>query len=73
MAVNRESHATIVPTSVHYTERPWEQGDGAQYFSANPALRDNGDMTLVLIPLVSVYLQDHNHAIGQDTGKSQPS
>ena len=73
MAANRESHATIVPTSVHYSERPWEQGDGAQYFSANPALRDNGDMTLVLIPLVSVYSQDHNHTIRQDSGKLQPA
>jgi hypothetical protein len=73
MAVNRENHATIVPISIHYTDQPWEQADGAQYFSANPALRDNGDMTLVLIPLVSVYWQEHNHAIGQNTGKSQPS
>ncbi|MFL5661272.1 MAG: hypothetical protein ACJ8BW_07955 [Ktedonobacteraceae bacterium] len=73
MAANRENHATIVPISVHYSERPWEQGDGAQYFSANPALRDNGEMTLVHIPLVGIYQQDHNYVIGQDSGKLQPS
>ncbi|MFL5629284.1 MAG: hypothetical protein ACJ788_27200 [Ktedonobacteraceae bacterium] len=71
MAANRDSHATIVSTSQHFSDSPWEQGDGAQYFSANPALKDNGDMTLVLIPLLSIYQQDNNHITSRDTSKLQ--
>ncbi len=71
MAANRDGHATIVSTSQHFSDLSWEQGDGAQYFSANPALRDNGDMTLVLIPLSGIYQQDNNHITNRDTGKLQ--
>ena len=47
MAFNNDAHATITPVPLESELFHWEQGDGAQHFSANPIPMDNGDIRLV--------------------------
>ena len=47
MAFNNDAHSTITPASLESELFHWEQGDGAQHFSANPIPMDNGDIRLV--------------------------
>jgi hypothetical protein len=47
MAFNKDRSPNATTTSLRSQACHWENGDGAQYFSANPVSIDNGDITLV--------------------------
>ena len=47
MAFNNDIDSTITPASLEPQLFYWEQGDGAQHFSANPIPMDNGDIRLI--------------------------
>lgn len=65
MALNKNGHSTVTPGSLEPQLFHWEHGDGAQHFSANPIIMDNGDITLITMQELERHKPDNEFtAIG---------
>ena len=63
MAFDKDGNSTVTAASLESQLFHWEHGDGAQHFSANPIVMENGDITLITMQELEMHKPDNEFPV----------